>query len=695
MESAMNNFGLTWTAPKEVNTAYGPRLLRKASGDLSAFWDAWRADKDALKNQGYSVSKSPSGNWEVAHWGRLDQAEVAKREQTVEASRAHDADINVPCPQGRTYFPFQRAGIGYMLGRPATLLGDEMGTGKTIQIAGVINASPEVERILIVCPASIKINWAREFSRWLVTTRPIYIVNGKISPAAIARLALPANVQFIETPPVDGKGIFIINYDIVVKHIDFLRSFTWDLLACDEAHYLKNLDARRTQLVVGRRETRKQAAIPALKAKRRILATGTPIPNRPIELFPLVNFLDPQTWNNFFGFAKRYAAAHNSGWGWDFSGASNLAELQHKLRSTLMLRRLKKDVLTELPPKVRQVIELPLPAGANDAVKAELDAYESRAERLAALQAAVELAKATDDEEEHRAAVNALRAGYTALFSEMSRLRHETAVAKIPACIDFLRDAVEASGKVVCFAHHKDVVQAIREAFGSEAVVLVGDTPQQARDAAVQAFQNDPSIKLFIGSLTAAGVGITLTAASHVVFCELDWVPGNVRQAEDRCHRPGQDAESVLIQHLVLEGSLDATIAQRIIAKLDVIDRGLDIGGKPVYDAEPVFVTSEKEKAEAATADLKREAADKIAIAMTAEQRQTAHLAVQMLAGMCDGAWQLDDVGFNKIDTQIGHAFAARASLSPRQAVFAAKLARKYRRQLPETINTVIEGVFA
>src|SRR5262249_38274034 len=153
--------------------------------------------------------------------------------------------------------------------------------------------------------------------------------------------------------------------------------------------------------------------------------------------------------------------------------------------------------------------------------KAELEAYESRAERLAALQARVELAKATDDPEEHRAAVQALREGTTALFNEMSKLRHDTAVAKVPAVIDFVRDAIEAQGdnaKVVLFAHHKDVVGALKEAFGTEAVLLVGDTPQQARQAAVDAFQTDPNVKLFIGSLTAAGVGITLTAASHVVF---------------------------------------------------------------------------------------------------------------------------------------------------------------------------------
>jgi len=689
-----NDFGLTWSSPKEVNTAYGPRILRKASGDLAAFWTAWRADKAALKNQGYSVSKTANGGWEVAHWGKIGQAEVAKREQAVEASRAQDATIEVAAPEGLAYLAFQRAGIAYALARPAVLFGDEMGLGKTIQAIGILNASPEAERVLVICPASLKLNWAREIGKWATKSRPVFVVNGK-------------------EPPADARGIVVINYDVLHKHIAFLRSVTWDILICDEAHYLKNRDARRTQLVTGCRETRKTAAVPALRAKRRVLLTGTPITNRPSELFSLINFLDPQAWPNFFSYAKRYCGAFKSQWGWDFSGASNLPELQERLRASILVRRLKKDVLTELPAKRRQVIEMPAPAGADAAIRTELEAYESRAERLAALQARVELAKATDDPEEHRQAVQALREGVTALFAEMSRLRHATAVAKIPAVIDFVRDAVEASGKVVLFAHHKDVVSAIAEAFGNEAVILVGDTPQQARQAAVDAFQNDTSVKLFIGSLTAAGVGITLTAASHVIFAELDWVPGNVSQAEDRCHRIGQ-TDSVLVQHLVLEGSLDATMAQRIVDKQDVIDRALDVNGKPAYAAEPDYGDEEDRrarqarrsyddepvftapaKAEAATADLKREQADKLAAAMTAEQRQAAHTAVQMLAGMCDGAAKLDDVGFSKIDAYIGHEFASRTSLSPRQAVFAAKLARKYRRQLPDIINDVIKGVFA
>src|SRR5262249_40288265 len=246
-----NDFGLNWTAPKEVNTKFGPRVLRKGSGDLAAFWDAWRADKAGLKAEGFSVSKTTSGGWEVAHWGKVGQAEIAQREAAVEASRATDVvDLDVPAPAGLSYLPFQRAGIAYGLSRPAVLFGDEMGLGKTIQAIGILNASPEAKRVLIICPASLKLNWARELNKWLVRKNCITIVNGaEIVPDSVKH--------------PDG-GILIVNYDILHKHIDFLRSVTWDVLIADEAHYCKNRNARRTQMLFGARASRKTAAVPAI-----------------------------------------------------------------------------------------------------------------------------------------------------------------------------------------------------------------------------------------------------------------------------------------------------------------------------------------------------------------------------------------------------------------------------------------------
>jgi SWI/SNF-related matrix-associated actin-dependent regulator of chromatin subfamily A-like protein 1 len=476
----------------------------------------------------------------------------------------------------------------------------------------------------------------------------------------------------------------IINYDILRKHEATIKETEWCVLISDEAHYLKNPKAQRTKVVFGERATEREkkngaADVPGIIARKRILLSGTPIANKPVELYPLISYLDPITWGNFFKFAIRYCSAHQNGHGWDFSGASNLDELQDKLRSSIMVRRLKKDVLTELPPKRRQVIEFPATGDLARVAKAEKHAYEGVDE----LEAAVELAAASDDPSAYETAVQKLAKGQRAVFEGLSTLRLETARAKIPLCVDHLREAVEESGKVVCFAHHKEVVRAIAEEFGVEAVQLVGDTPMIERQAAVDRFQKDPGCKLFIGSIMAAGVGITLTAASHVVFCELDWVPGNVSQAEDRCHRIGQ-RESVLVQHLVLEGSLDATMARRIISKQEIIDRALDNVTKS--EKAEVAGTISPPPRPKNTADELAE----VAKLMSPDMVAAAHEAICFISDRCNGAINWDGAGFNKIDTHIGHDLAAKArtpiGLSLKQAALARKIAWKYKGQMPEAL---------
>jgi SWI/SNF-related matrix-associated actin-dependent regulator 1 of chromatin subfamily A len=164
-------------------------------------------------------------------------------------------------------------------------------------------------------------------------------------------------------------------------------------------------------------------------------------------------------------------------------------------------------------------------------------------------------------------------------FEKMSEARHLTALEKLPQCIEFLEIALQSSQKLIVFCHHKDVFYQLGQALEKyNPVGLAGDTTKEARDIAVQKFQQDPTCRVFIGSIRAAGVGLTLTASSHVVFIELDWVPGKILQAEDRAHRYGQ-TDSVLIQHLVLEGSLDARMARVLVQKIDTITAVLD--GRP------------------------------------------------------------------------------------------------------------------
>jgi hypothetical protein len=211
------------------------------------------------------------------------------------------------------------------------------------------------------------------------------------------------------------------------------------------------------------------------------------------------------------------------------------------------------------------------------------------------------------------------------------------------------------------------------------AVSLTGDTPMQTRQDNVDRFQNGKNCRVFVGNIQAAGVGITLTAASHVIFTELDWVPGNMTQAEDRCHRIGQH-DSVLVQHLVLEGSLSARMAKVLIEKQDVIDRALDRGKEVEVPATP-------SRERAATESVSHEKLTAIAEKLTPEQISAIHRGLQILAGWDeDHARSLNGIGFSKMDVAIGHSLANSFSLTARQAALGQKLVNRYRRQLPDEV---------
>jgi len=593
-------------------------------------------------------------------------------ETNLAASKASSADIEVPKPDGCVYLPFQKAGIAYALTRPNVLIGDEMGLGKTIQAIGIINANLDLKKILIVCPASLKINWFKELDKWLVNKYCISIVTAK-DGWCVSEYNQPT--------------IMIINYDILTKFHDQVHGEEWDLLIADECHKMKNPNTIRTKEIVGSYvkvdgQQYKQI-VGRIRAKNNVFLTGTPLLNRPAELWPVANYLAPIAFKSRYWYHKVYCAAAFNGYGYDTKGASNLESLQEKLRTTFMIRRLKKDVLTELPAKQRQVIEIP--ANGNLRVVAEeRAAFDVRREEIEALKAAVEIAKTSENSEDYAKAVGALKAAIRVAFTEMAAVRHRVALAKAPLVIDFLKDATE-SHKVICFAHHKDVIKMIADAFGDSCAVLTGDTSAEKRDAAVTRFQEDPNCLLFIGSIQAAGMGLTLTAASHVVFAELDWVPANMTQAEDRAHRIGQ-LNNVLVQHLVLEGSIDAEMAHKIVEKQNVIDRVLD---KNTMGIQKVSGASY----DAASHDFGRDRLGIIANKLNDVHIATIHVAVKNIACVCDGARELDNHGFNRLDARIGRDFANQDSLSPRQAALALVMVLKYQRQLGVEITNELKAI--
>lgn len=614
--------------------------------DRKFFWNYWHTNKDYLKSKGFSVSKNNDGNFYMYHVFDEEQLRLKKEKQeTLELSRSSGIEEDFPKPEGLDYFPYQKSAIAFANGRDATLIADEPGLGKTIEVSGIINSNSDIKTVLVICPASLRINWKRELEKWLINSYSVGIVD---------KSDYPENVDIV-----------IINYDVVHRHHEELLKREWDLLVIDEVHFLKSPKSRRHKYVFGSNRQK----IPAIKSKKKVFLTGTPIVNKPIELFPIIHNLDSVKWNNQWKFAHRYCDPKHNGYGWDFSGASNLEELQEELRSSVMIRRLKKDVLSELPAKFRQVIELPYSSSVAKLIGEELSEWSKREELIVQLKSSLVLARVNEDNESYASAVESLKAGVSESFGSISRMREKVALAKVPYVVEHLKSI---NHKVVVFAHHKSVVKKLAEEFEDECVVLVGDTSMKDRQLAVDEFQNNDNIKFFIGSIMAAGVGITLTSSSHVVFAELDWVPGNVSQAEDRCHRVGQK-DNVLVQHLVLESSLDAKIAKTLINKQEVIDKALDLEyslEEPSVPDEVVVLPPEKE--------LKKEAE----LVSDADKVELLNQLKFLASFDGDNALASNGVGFNKFDTRIGSSLASQDYLTNRQAVLARKLLVKYANQL-------------
>lgn len=590
------------------------------------------------------------------------RAELDATLEAVEASRATElsgSECDISVPAGEELLPFQQAGVASALrilaqGR-GVILADEMGLGKTVQALAVAN-TVAAESVLIVCPASLRINWRNEADRWLVDAHETFVVtSGKD-----------------EIPP--AASVVIVNDDLAWRSTirEQLMARKWGLMIVDEAHRMKSPTAKRSRGILGWYDRRAKEDREGLadRADRLILLTGTPLLNRPVELWNLIHAADPSEWSSFFQFARRYCDAHQDRHGWRFDGSSNLGELQTRLRAGVMIRRLKADVLTELPPKRRQVLCLPT-NGLSALVEEEFGAWRAHEQEVRDLTAEVE--SAGGDRERYAEAVSRLTEARNAAFGELAVVRRKLGIAKAPKVVEHLCEQLESEQKIVVFAHHRDVVAALVAGLteaGHRTVQITGATTMSDRDRAVRSFQEDPDVRVFVGNIQAAGVGLTLTAASLVVFAESDWVPATITQAEDRIHRIGQ-RRSVLVQHIVLDGSLDARMARQLVAKQAVLDAAID-------DA-PLTVA----------ADLAEETTPKpgnVSPSFGEEEREAALRALRYLAADdTDRARVLNGVGFSGIDTDIGHSLAECRSLTNRQVALAKKILRKYRRtQLPE-----------
>lgn len=423
--------------------------------------------------------------------------------------------------------PFQEVGVGFLektQGR--AIIADEMGLGKTLQAIAYLELHPELRPAIVVCPASVKYVWQQEFAEATKDQKTI-VLSGKSGG-----------------PLLGDNNIIIINYDIVEARLEQLRAMSPKVVILDESHYIKDPSAKRTKAI---REL-------CSNAPHIICLSGTPITNRPIEFFSTLNLIDPYLFPNRFKFALRYCNAQKNRWGWDMSGASNLEELNRILAKSIMIRRRKQDVLAELPSKTR--VSVPL----------EIDnkkEYQKIEENVVSW---------IWENEGLEAAAKATKAEY---LVQIEKLKQASARGKLKSAIRWIADFLDTGEKLILFCTHSEILDKIKKEFQEVSVRLDGSTPQEHRPFLVEMFQKDEGCKLFIGNIKAAGVGLTLTAASNVAFLEFDWVPGVHLQAEDRAHRIGQK-ENVSVYYLIGKETIDERLVSTLRRKSEVLGQILD-----------------------------------------------------------------------------------------------------------------------
>lgn len=415
----------------------------------------------------------------------------------------------------RTPYPHQLEAVTFLLTKKRAILADEMGAGKTM--SAILAMDTLKGKRLIVCPASLKLNWAKEIR--LISNDPIVLVEGK------------------KWGKIPKNAWVILNYDILKNHIDVIKKSKFKVVAFDEAHYAKSINNNGYG---GSKRARYFIQV-ANAVEYAFLLTGTPIPNKTKDIFNLLKAVKHPLSKNFKRFAERYCAPTFNGFGWNYDGSSHQEELNEKLKP-FMLRRLKSELL-DLPPKTRTF--LPVAVNVN-AYEAKVKEYMQNRSRL-------------KERFEHLVYLNAMR--------------HILAKEKIKHTIQLIENLREQGEPVVVFTNYNAVVTAICEKF-NDAVTVVGENTLQERQRAVDDFQSGKA-HLIVCNLIAGGTGITLTRAKHAIIQDLDWVPSTSLQAEERIYRIGQN-EHVNIDYVYVPNTIDDYMANLLEGKLQNINQIID-----------------------------------------------------------------------------------------------------------------------
>lgn len=458
-------------------------------------------------------------------WGKVfDNEQVhdfwLPKAAVIKDNTVKDVVINFDKYSNRPPLNHQREAIQKLVENKRYILADDMGLGKTTStIIAVLETG--AKKVLIICPATLKINWKREIENY--TKKSVSIAEGK---------NFSSEEDFV-----------IINYDIIKNFHDTKRKnesqilgANFDLVVVDEAHYIKNAQAQRTKLIND-----------IVKNVDRLwLLTGTPMTSRPIDYYNLLSLVDSPVAKNWMAYVIRYCEGYQFRVGprkvWNVMGASNLEELRDRT-SNLLLRRLKEDVL-DLPDKIITPVYLRLKSKEYEEVMGEYyNWYEKNPEESKSL---------------------------TVQFTKLTKVRQIIADEKINQTIELAENIVEQGKKVIIFCNFTNSLNKICEHFGKSAVKLDGSMSKMERQESVDNFQNNEKVKVFVGNIKAAGVGITLTAGEAVIMNDLSFLPSDHSQAEDRAYRYGQK-NNVLVYYPIFENTIEGIIYDILNKKKHVI----------------------------------------------------------------------------------------------------------------------------
>lgn len=461
--------------------------------------------------------------------------------------------------QGKKLYEHQEKGIKFLLSRNGSILADDMGLGKSIQsiIAALESGA---NNILIVCPSAVKINWKREIN---IFCDDVAIIEGRKWNKAKFTII---NYDILKNFHTLGDGKKKDITDPVLEYNRQLVNAKFDLVIIDEAHYLKNNKSIRGEIMVD--------LIVNHNIEKAWLLTGTPIANRPMDFFNLLKIIRAPIANNWQYFATRYCDARKmfrtlkngrKKQIWLTDGASNIDELATKTKN-LILRRLKTDVL-DMPDK------LVIP-NYYELTDKGWDEYN----------------RLWDDYLEKRKAEKK-KGSIQRDLVELILLRKFIAMEAIPQTIEMVENALELDRKVIIFTNFTDELNELAEYFGKKCVIHNGPMSDKEKQKSVDEFQNNPNVRVFIGNIKSAGVGITLTKANFVIFNSFDWVPGSNEQAEDRAYRIGQN-ENVNVYYQLFEDTISTRMWEVLRTKKDIIST--IIGDSKISDEEIIEIMTEK-----------------------------------------------------------------------------------------------------